>query len=158
MHADLLGRALHWAITDDVFHPVRKHGNTTWLPRSLIVQAIFWVWSSCHKLTEGFEEARQLSQRVWVAQPSVPTKVSPKRCYVIRHSSCHYFGNDYWTLMQECGAEHWRIGPWLPLAVDGSRVTTPRTKSNEQARAPRTMARPSACIACVGAWKSSSDL
>src|SRR4051812_25806543 len=63
-HADLLGRALDWAITDDVFDPVRTHGNTTWLPRALVVQAILWVWSSCHQLTEGFGEARQLSARV----------------------------------------------------------------------------------------------
>ncbi|MCH8839316.1 MAG: hypothetical protein IH831_01300 [Planctomycetes bacterium] len=36
-------------------------------------------------------------------------------------------------LMQQAGGEHFRIGQWLPLAVDGSRFTTPRTKSNEHA-------------------------
>jgi hypothetical protein len=36
-------------------------------------------------------------------------------------------------LMEEVGGEHWRIGGWLPLAIDGSRVGTPRTKANEKA-------------------------
>ncbi len=35
--------------------------------------------------------------------------------------------------MQECGKENWRIGRWLPLAVDGSRVSTPRSIANEKA-------------------------
>ncbi len=36
-------------------------------------------------------------------------------------------------LMEQHGGEHWRIAGWLPLAVDGSRVSTPRTAANEQA-------------------------
>jgi hypothetical protein len=36
-------------------------------------------------------------------------------------------------LMERHGGEYWRVGGWLPLAVDGSRVSTPRTALNEQA-------------------------
>lgn len=36
-------------------------------------------------------------------------------------------------LMEQTGGEYFRIGRWLPLAVDGSRFTTPRTRSNEHA-------------------------
>jgi hypothetical protein len=42
------------------------------------------------------------------------------------------------TLMERAGNQHWRTGgPWLPLAVDGSRTDTPRTKSNEAAFAAK---------------------
>ncbi len=34
-------------------------------------------------------------------------------------------------LMERVGGEHFRVGPWLPLAVDGSRGDTPRSKANE---------------------------
>ena len=41
-----------------------------------------------------------------------------------------------WTrmqgLMHQCGGASWRVGPWLPLAVDGSRVSVPRTQQNER--------------------------
>ena len=36
-------------------------------------------------------------------------------------------------LMEECGDKFWRIGKWVPVAFDGSRVSTPRTTANEQA-------------------------
>jgi hypothetical protein len=36
-------------------------------------------------------------------------------------------------LMQENGDAHWRVGHWVPIAVDGSRVSVPRTKNNEKA-------------------------
>jgi DDE family transposase len=35
--------------------------------------------------------------------------------------------------MEECGRGHWRVGRWLALAVDGSRISTPRTATNEKA-------------------------
>ena len=35
--------------------------------------------------------------------------------------------------MERVGDDHWRIGRWLAIAVDGSRVSTPRTKANEKA-------------------------
>jgi hypothetical protein len=35
--------------------------------------------------------------------------------------------------MEEHGGEHWRIGLWLALAVDGSRVSVPRSAENEKA-------------------------
>jgi len=36
-------------------------------------------------------------------------------------------------LMERHAGKHWRVGLWLPLAVDGSRVSTPRTQGNEAA-------------------------
>jgi hypothetical protein len=36
-------------------------------------------------------------------------------------------------LMERHAGRHWRIAGWLPLAVDGSRVNTPRTAVNEKA-------------------------
>jgi hypothetical protein len=35
--------------------------------------------------------------------------------------------------MQERGGRYWRLGRWVPLAVDGSRNSVPRTKQNERA-------------------------
>jgi hypothetical protein len=35
--------------------------------------------------------------------------------------------------MEQVAEDHWRIGLWLAIAVDGSRVSTPRTKANEKA-------------------------
>ena len=40
------------------------------------------------------------------------------------------------TRMAHVAGRHWRIGRWLPLAVDGSRTTTPRTQKNERTFGP----------------------
>ena len=40
--------------------------------------------------------------------------------------------NHLHRLIQEQG-EHFRVGRWVALAVDGSRVSVPRTKKNEKA-------------------------
>jgi hypothetical protein len=37
------------------------------------------------------------------------------------------------VIRQQSAASHWRIGKWLAFVVDGSRVSTPRSESNEQA-------------------------
>ena len=44
------------------------------------------------------------------------------------------------VLMEEYGGDHWRIGSWVPLAVDGSRIGAPRTRANERAFCARTTA------------------
>jgi len=36
-------------------------------------------------------------------------------------------------LMEGHGGQHWRVGLWLALAVDGSRISVPRSKENEDA-------------------------
>lgn len=35
--------------------------------------------------------------------------------------------------MEEVGKEHWQVGLWVALAIDESRVSTPRTQSNKKA-------------------------
>jgi hypothetical protein len=35
--------------------------------------------------------------------------------------------------MKQIGGRWWRVGEWVPIAFDGSRSTTPRTRSNESA-------------------------
>ena len=37
------------------------------------------------------------------------------------------------ALFEQHGGEHWRVGEWLPLAVDGSRIDAARTRANERA-------------------------
>lgn len=39
----------------------------------------------------------------------------------------------YRQLAHQCAGKHWRSSGWFLLGVDGSRLTTPRTRSNEEA-------------------------
>jgi hypothetical protein len=118
---------------DRIFAQVKFHGNTSWSPRDLVWQALFWSWSECRYMTDAFTEAAEWSQKT--------SGVKPLSTYqgfmgaMIRWTAT--FIPILWLLLQarmeEWGGDFWRIDGWVPIAFDGSRSTAPRTKSNEQA-------------------------
>jgi hypothetical protein len=91
------------------------------------------VWSDKSTLTGAFEEAMQLS--LTMLGQVAPTTYQGLRSALVSWSDrllpC-LIGHLH-DLMEKVGGSYWQIGPWLPLAVDGSRVNTSRTKSNERA-------------------------
>jgi len=133
INGDLLRDAVTWIVNDESFGDLKLHGNTKWLVCDLVVLAVLWVWSDHRTLTGAFAEAYaaslsmlgraavdSFSGLMW-ALVSVTEELLPLLWVRLQF------------LMERCGGEHWRIYGWLPLAVDGSRVSTPRTAENEKA-------------------------
>lgn len=135
--SDLLHRAIHWILEDNTFADLPKHGNVSWQFTSLVSLAILMAWSDGDRLTDAFAKAAKLSQRLWDVL-AVQTFQGLMRA-LVRYgpSLIPRMWSRLQTLMQEASPEHFRIGKWLPLAVDGSRFTTPRTKGNEAAFAAK---------------------
>lgn len=132
-YGELLRKALMWAINDRMFADIRLHGNIKWSARQIVMLAVLWVWSDKRTLVRAFDHARRLSL-VLFGDVAVTTyqgltgalkKWSVKLLPVTQKR--------LQQLMENVGGNHWRIGIWVALAVDGSRVDTPRTKSNEKA-------------------------
>lgn len=125
--------ALEWLVDGQSFADFRFHGNTSWRPVELIVLTLLWIWSGAARLTDAFEEARCQSlgligktalttyQGLAGALQTWTAKFMPPLIILLHRR------------MQEFGGRHLRVGRWLPLAVDGSRATVPRTRSNERA-------------------------
>lgn len=133
VHLDFLRKAMEWAIDDSIFQDMKTHGNTSWLANDLVMLAVLWVWSEKLQLTAAFTEATVWSQRLIgrVAVGSYQALTNALVTYGERLVPLLW--NRLQRLMEAVGEEHWRIGMWLPLAVDGSRASTPRTKTNEAA-------------------------
>lgn len=137
----LLRRALNWIVTPSTLSSIPLHGNVKWLPHHLVTLAVLFAWSDAPKMTECFEKAAKLSQRLFGVL-AVDTFQGMVRGLVT-------YGPELiprlWarlqTLMEQTAPQHFRIGKWLPLAVDGSRFTTPRTQSNERAFAAKNYGR-----------------
>lgn len=131
--ADLLQRSLAWVFSERIFEELPRHGNTSWLASELVMLAVLWVWSDRSTLTGAFGEAKQLSLTMFgqIALSSYQGFMAALVTWTGRMLPL------LWArlhgLMEEAGGKHWRIGRWLALAVDGSRASTPRTKSNEGA-------------------------
>ena len=138
---DLLREALDWALTDRMFAGLSRHGNTGWTPRQLIVLVVLWVWSDRNTLTRAFAQARRLAMNM-TGEVAVTTYQGLTGAMKVHSDSLlPRMQQRLHTLMKRVGGNHWRIGKWLPLAVDGSRTDTPRTKSNEAAFAVKNYGR-----------------
>lgn len=128
-----LKRAIDWVIQNSLFAELRLHGNTTWTVKSLVALAVLTAWSEAPRLTDAFGKATKLSQAMF-ASVAIHTYQGMMRALVrwtpqlLPVLWCRFH-----ELMEQAGREYFRIGKWLPLAVDGSRFSTPRTQSNERA-------------------------
>jgi hypothetical protein len=136
-----LQRAIAWALDTRLFTHISTHGNTTWAAPELILLTLFWVWSECSTLTGAFARACQLCQdllgkvvfKSYQGFAGALTTWTPTLIPLL-WERLH-------QRMEEMGGKYWRIGLWLPLGVDGSRTTTPRTRKNERAFCPRKYGR-----------------
>lgn len=131
-NGDDLRRALDWIVNDQMFSDMRFHGNIGWTAASLVRLAVFWAWSQESSLVAAAHDAIGCARRIFgesaVASYQALTNALHRyssRLLSILRSRLH-------GLMQECDDGSFRVGKWLALAVDGSRLKVPRTRKNEQ--------------------------
>lgn len=128
-----LRRAVEWFAREHSFADLARHGNVGWTPVQLVVLAVLWTWSDQGTLTGAFHHAATFARTVFgtLAVSTYQGLLGALRRYT--PSLLPKVWLQLHERMEQMAGEHWRIGSWLALAVDGSRVTTPRTVSNEQA-------------------------
>lgn len=133
LNGEALLAAVRWVVDARIFDELKFHGNTTWKPVDLILLTVVWAWSEASTLTGAFDEAHRWSQQA-LSRVAVSTYQGLMGALV---GSTGRLLPPLWqrlqTLMEKHGGDHWRIGCWLPLAVDGSRIDAPRTRANERA-------------------------
>ena len=133
INGETLRAAVAWAIDGRIFAHLQVHGNTTWQAVDLILLTIVWVWSNDATLTGSFVEAHRWSIDV-LGRAAVGTYQGLMKALVTWTAAwLPLLWERLHRLMEEQGGKHWRVGIWLALAVDGSRVSTPRTEENEKA-------------------------
>jgi Transposase DDE domain len=133
VNGETLRNAVVWAIDRGIFANLKFHGNTSWQVLDLVVLAVVWVWSADACLTGAFDEACRWSKQV-LGRAAVGTFQGLMKALVTwTRALVPLLWERLQRLMHEHGGEHWRVGRWLALAVDGSRVSVPRTKDNEAA-------------------------
>ncbi len=126
-----LERTLAWIVNESIFSPMTFRGNTTWTTSQLVVLAVLWVWSDKGTLTGAFGHAKQLALSMLGKVALTSYQGLSNALVTWTPSLLPLIQRRLHALMEQIGGEYWRIGGWLPLAVDGSRITTPRTKGNE---------------------------
>jgi hypothetical protein len=131
-NGDDLKRAVDWILNDRIFRNLRLHGNVSWIPASLVRLAIFWVWSGESSLVAAAKEAIAQVTAVFgcPAVGSYQALTGALKTYT--RQLLPVLWERLQELMRKCDETSWRVGLWLALAVDGSRVQVPRTLNNER--------------------------
>jgi hypothetical protein len=128
-----LRAAVAWVLDAKIFAHLPVHGNTGWQAIDLVMLAVVWVWSGDTTLTGAFAEAHAWSIQV-LGRAAVGTYQGFLKALVTWTATLlPLIMERLHQLMEEQGRKHWRVGLWLALAVDGSRISVPRTKDNEKA-------------------------
>jgi hypothetical protein len=132
INGETLRSAVAWAIDQNIFANLKVHGNTAWQVGDLILLTVVWTWSNDATLTGAFTEAHRWSNDV-LGRAAVGTYQGLLKALVTWTASwLPLLWGHLHRLMAE-QSEHYRVGRWVALAVDGSRVSVPRTKENEKA-------------------------
>jgi len=127
-----LRRALDWIVSDRIFGDLRFHGNINWTPAALVRLAIFWVWSSQSSLVAAAAEAIGQVTAIWGSAPVVSYQGLTKALKRYTFSLLPVIWKQLQELLGQRDRSTWRIGLWLALAMDGSRLHVPRTQPNEE--------------------------
>jgi Transposase DDE domain len=127
-----LHAAVAWIVDANIFADLPMHGNTAWLAVDLIMLAVVWVWSGEPTLTGAFTEARRWSMQV-LGRTAVTTYQGLLKALVTWTAILLPLMTERLHQLMQEQTPGWRVGLWLALAVDGSRISVPRTEDNEKA-------------------------
>lgn len=117
----------------DIFADCNLHGNVKWKPDQLVSQAILFSWQGDRFLIDAFDYSLKVCTDMglnavaysYTSLFNALAKYTPQLRLPVR-KRLH-------DLAESVAGSCFRIGKFVPIAFDGSRVTTPRTASNEQA-------------------------
>jgi hypothetical protein len=130
-NGDALRRALDGILKSGIFEDLSFHGNTKWQPVQLVALALLWVWSSKTALTDAFSDAHRWSTKLFGKAALTTYQGLAGALATWTPALMPLLWDRIHRLMEQANAEHWRIGKWLALGVDGSRDDTPRSRANE---------------------------
>lgn len=133
-NGEQLKEVVDWFLGDgQIFADLKLHGKITWQPEQLVAQALCWSWQDAKNVTDSFDRTLEVCDSMKL------TKVARNYTNFMNGLDRHHraFGERlrtrFQSLAEEAGGSFFRDGEWVLLAFDGSRVSTPRTKSLEKA-------------------------
>lgn len=133
-NSDALLAIWAWFFGDaSVFSKIAFHGNIKWNPIQLVVLAVHLVWSDASRIVDSFTHASEACRILYGKSP-VATYQGLMNALLSWSSKLLPLAlNLHHQRMREVGGKHWEFAGWVPIAIDGSRASVPRTKSNESA-------------------------
>lgn len=110
------------------------HGSIKWNPAHLCIQAMIWCWQNSQQVTEAFDVALEQCQALGLSRKVSQSYTSMLNALTRYHTTLFApLLNSYHQAAQNCSGKHWKLYGWVLMGVDGSRISTARSHSNEKA-------------------------
>ena len=133
-NSDLL-RALLTSIIPrgSLFDQSEFHGNIKWCPEAVVIQALIWSWQEATNVTDAFQQTLEICQSLKL-EGTIKTYTGFMDA-LTRYRALFQdrLQDRLQTLAEEVVGSQSRTDGWLLIGFDGSRISAPRTKSNEKA-------------------------
>jgi len=121
---------LQWLLPSDcIFRDLKLHGNSSWLPRTLVCLVLCWTWAENKNVTDSFTYALGWCRCVF--DGSVPGTYQGMMNALVRwtDSLIPILWRVLQQKMKQIGGDFWETAGWVPIAFDGSRDAAPRTSA-----------------------------
>jgi hypothetical protein len=123
-----------WLIPEGVlFTEDPFHGNIKWTPEQLAKQALIWAWQDTRNVTDAFAITLEVCEDLKIEKAAKTYTAFVDALDRYRATFSLRLGRQFQALAEEVAGRFWRDSGWVLIGFDGSRVTTPRTVSNEKA-------------------------
>jgi len=125
---------LDWVVPmNQLFTKDMFHGNVKWSPEHVACQAIIWAWHDTKNVTDAFDMTLDTCEDLKIDSGARNYTTFINAIDRYRGVFHRQLRLQMQTLAEEVGGKFWRDRGWVLMGFDGSRVTTPRTVSNEKA-------------------------
>ena len=134
-NGDDLRHATDWVLDSEMFSNVEVHGNAKWKNSGvveLIRLAVFWMWRPESSIVEAANNAITLVTRLFGSSAVNSYQSLTNALGRYGDQICPLLKRRLHALMEQSDKTGFRVGLWLALAVDGSRLDVPRTLQNER--------------------------
>ena len=124
---------IEWLIPEEDFLPKNRfHGNVQWTPEQLAQQAVIWAWQDTTNVTDAFAMTLENCEDLKIDNAAKTYTAFINALDRYREVFSLHLRQRYQALAAEVAGRFGQEGDWVLIGFDGSRVTTPRTVSNEK--------------------------
>ena len=133
-NGEQLKEAVDWFLGDgQIFADLKLHGKVIWQPVQLAMQALCWAWQDAKNVTDSFDRALELCHALMLGKVTHSYTSLMNALHGHHRALSECLRTRFQSLAEKAGGDFFRTDDWVLLAFDGSRVSTPRTKSLEKA-------------------------
>lgn len=117
----------------ELFHKSEFHGNVKWNAEEVMAQALIWSWQEAKNVTDAFDQTREICDDLRLSRTIVTYTAFMNALTRHREMFHNRMCDQFQRLAEDVGGERFRTRGWVLIGFDGSRVSAPRTQSNERA-------------------------